>query len=269
MNSNEPYSNVQNTSEIFRNVPQSSEDFSNLQSTSKRVGGVGRGKKYAGAEIPSDASVGDDYIVMEDAYALFDSEGERRSMRMIAEYCKTGELVCDYDSDDKRWHITQESVENKIQKIKALNARKTSATPPLRTSEHFSESPATPTRTNEDLPPRNESVQPPTDDVKKLEQEILDLKIMNKGKDYLIEQMREERVDFINRIENSGRLIGRLKTELLQLMPGRRPQGNDAASPALDTSISPPVSNVPTDAIIIEDDDDDYENPSQGSFAAA
>ena len=59
-------------------------------------------------------------------------------MRMIAEYCKTGELVCDYDSDDKRWHITQESVENKISKIKALNARKASATPPLRTSEHFS-----------------------------------------------------------------------------------------------------------------------------------
>ena len=93
MNSNEPYSDVQNTSEIFRNVPQSSKDFSDLQSTSKRVGGVGRGKKYAGAEIPSDAFVGDDYIVMEDAYALFDSEGERRSMRMIAEYCKTGELV--------------------------------------------------------------------------------------------------------------------------------------------------------------------------------
>ena len=52
MNSTEPFSNMQNTSEDFRSVLQASEDFSDLQSTSKRAGGVGRGKKYPGAEIP-------------------------------------------------------------------------------------------------------------------------------------------------------------------------------------------------------------------------
>src|SRR5687768_9537798 len=121
MSLTEPLSNLQKSSEVFSNVQQSTEDFSNDQSTSKRAGGVGRGKKYAGAEVP-DHNIGHDFLIMEQAYAVFESEGERRSVRMIAEYCKTGELVCDYDTDDKRWHITRESVEHKIAKIKALNA---------------------------------------------------------------------------------------------------------------------------------------------------
>ncbi len=124
MNSTEDLGNLQNPSEYFRNVQQHSEDFSNFQSTSHRTGGIGRGKKYPGAEIPDHDFGRDDFIIMEEAYAMFENQGERRSVRMIAEYCKTGELVCTYDSDDKRWHITRESVENKISKIKALNARK-------------------------------------------------------------------------------------------------------------------------------------------------
>ncbi len=62
-------------------------------------------------------------LIMEEVYAKFEGTGERRSVRMIAEYCKTGELVCYYDSDDKRWHITPESVQQKIDKIRALNVR--------------------------------------------------------------------------------------------------------------------------------------------------
>jgi hypothetical protein len=79
--------------------------------------GVGRGKKYSGAEVP-DQDIGHDFMIMEEAYTLFESQGERRSLRMIGEYCKNGELVCTYDSDDQRWHITRESMLNKIYKIK-------------------------------------------------------------------------------------------------------------------------------------------------------
>jgi hypothetical protein len=267
MQSNEPFSSVPNTSEAFRNVPQSSEGFGDLHNTLKRAGGVGRGKKYDGAEIP-DHDIGRDFLIMEEAYTLFDSQGERRSLRMIGEYCKTGELICSYDSDDKRWHITRESVENKITKIKALNARKVAASPPS-TSESFSERPTAPQRPAERFMPNNEEAPSSSDTVRKLEAEILDLKITNKAKDYVIEQMQKERVDFIDRIENSGRLVGRLKAQLLQLMPGRRPQGNEADSPAPDTSTSPPVANEPTDATVREDDDDDYANPPEGSYAAA
>src|SRR5688572_12061632 len=108
MDPNEPYSTVLNPSEPFSSVQQSSEEFSNLQSPSQRTSGVGRGKKYPGAEIPEQGYEHADFVLMEDAYIMFESGGERRSVRMIAEYCKTGELVCTYDSDDKRWHITRE-----------------------------------------------------------------------------------------------------------------------------------------------------------------
>jgi hypothetical protein len=273
MEPNEPHSNVLNPSEPFRTVQQSSEAFRNLQSTSKRTGGVGRGKKYKvqGAEIPEQGY--DDYddaefVLMEQAYALFESGGERRSLRMIGEYCKTGELVCMYDSDDKRWHITRDSIVGKLEKIKALNARK-AAIAPQHTSETFTEPPPAAPRPAEGSSSGSEAAPPSSEAIKKLEAEILDLKITNRAKDYMIDQMQKERVDFINRIESGGRLIGKLTAQLLQLMPGRRPQGNEADAPTPDTTTDPPLANEPTDAIVLDDDDDDYENPPQGSFAAA
>lgn len=267
MNPAEEFSHLQNPSEPFSNVQQHSEDFSSFHSASQRTVGIGRGKKYPGADIPDDTFVGDDYIVMEDAYAMFDSEGERRSVRMIAEYCKTGELVCSYDSDDKRWHITQESVENKIKKIKALNARKV-ARPPQSTSEHFSERPAAPQSTPEAVQPKSDAAYPPADDMKKLEREILDLKILNRGKDYFIEQLQKEREDFITRIETSSHLIGQLETKLLQLEAPRQP------TPGNDTFSSSPVritvrseSNVFPNEPLSDNTDDNYEHSPQEPFA--
>ena len=221
MHPNEPYSNVQNTSEDFRSVLQPSEDFTDRQSTLKRAGGVGRGKKYAGAEVP-DHNIGHDFFIMEQAYAVFESEGERRSVRMIAEYCKTGELVCDYDTDDKRWHITRESVEHKIAKIKALNARK-AATVPQHASEQSSERPAAPQRPTEEAPAQSESDPSPFAVIKKLRNRIFNLRILNQGKDYVITQLQEQNRELIVRVETSSRLIGQLETKVLQLEAPKRP----------------------------------------------
>jgi hypothetical protein len=261
MNPNEPYGNVQNTSEDFGSVLKASEDFSNLQNTSKRTGGVGRGKKYPGAEVP-DRDIGHDFLIMEEAYSLFESEGERRSVRMIAEYCKTGELVCVYDSDDKRWHITRESVAGKIEKIKSLNARK-AAIAPQSTSEQIFEAPATPHRTEEELPPRSESAQTSTEDRKTFEQEIIDLKILNAGKDLLIDQLRKDRTELITRIETSNRRIGRLKSMLLQLMPGQPTKGNDPVPPPADRNANPAESNVYRDVSLVDNTNENYEHSSQ------
>jgi hypothetical protein len=261
MNPTEPFNNAQNPSEVFGRVLQPSEDSSNLQSTSRRAGGVGRGKKYAGGEVP-EQKIGHDYIIMEEAYKLFESEGERRSLRMIGEYCKTGELISFYDSDDKRWHISKESVENKITKIKALNARRAAAAP-QNTAERFSEAPTTFNRTTEQHQPRSEPAGSSSEDFKKLEKQVLDLTIMNAGKDYLIDQLREERKELITRIETSSRLIGRLKTRLLQLMPGRPTQGNDTYAPRSDRSASPPESNVYRDVTLSDNTNDNYEYSPQ------
>jgi hypothetical protein len=234
MDPNEPYSNVQNHSEPFRSVQQSSEDFSDLQSTSKRTSGVGRGKKYAGAEIPHQ-DIGHDFLIMEEAYTLFESQGERRSLRMIGEYCKTGELICSYDTDDKRWHITRASIEQKLSKIKALNARRAATAPhnPQHTSEPFTEPPAAPQRPpenqrpKEEVPPQSASDSSPFALIKKLRKRILNLRILNQGKDYVIEQLHQERGQLLTRIETSNRLVGELKHKLLQL---EAPKGQMADS---------------------------------------
>jgi len=55
------------------------------------------------------------------------------------------------------------------------------------------------------------------DRVKELERENLDLKITNRGKDFLIEQMQKERDGFFNRLLTTNRKMGELETRLLQL----------------------------------------------------
>jgi len=74
-----------------------------------------RGKKDEGVETPVDA----DYsMLVEDVVRCFAEEGVRRSPRMIGRYCSEGQLICDYRSDDRRWHINPDSVEERIKILK-------------------------------------------------------------------------------------------------------------------------------------------------------
>jgi hypothetical protein len=53
-----------------------------------------------------------------------------------------------------------------------------------------------------------------------LESEVLDLKILNSGKDHLIEQFKQERNEFFNQLLEASRKVGELETKLLALEPG-------------------------------------------------
>jgi hypothetical protein len=107
-------------------------------------------------------------------------------------------------------------VHNKIDKIKALHARKVQSNTPPPTepaSEHFTATPRAAQHT-----PRQDGYDAETgESIKELEKEILDLKITNRGKDYFIEQLQKERDAFLTKIESNSLLIGELKTKLLQL----------------------------------------------------
>jgi hypothetical protein len=50
-----------------------------------------------------------------------------------------------------------------------------------------------------------------------LEKENLDLKITNRGKDYLIEKLQDERKDFFEQVISANRKVGELENRLLQL----------------------------------------------------
>ena len=53
--------------------------------------------------------------------------------------------------------------------------------------------------------------------VQELEREILDLKIANRGKDYLIDQLKGERTGFFEKLLSATRTVGQLETKLHQL----------------------------------------------------
>lgn len=244
MNSTEDVRDLQNSSALLRSVQQDTEDLTDLQSTSKRAGGIGRGKKYPGADIPNQDFGRDDFLIMEQAYEIFERQGERRSYRMIAEYCKTGELVCTYDTDDKRWHITHESVKQKITKIKALNARK-AAVVPQHTSENFSERPEAPQRPTEESRSDKETIPPSPEADKKiadLEQEVFDLKVLNKSKDMYIAQLVDDREKLLTRVETTSSLVGTLKQKLLQLVAPEKARDVDVLAAPLDMIPDPLVA---------------------------
>ena len=58
--------------------------------------------------------------------------------------------------------------------------------------------------------------------MQELEREIMDLKIANRGKDYLIDQLKGERSGFFEKLLSANRTVGQLETQLLQLESPRR-----------------------------------------------
>lgn len=50
-----------------------------------------------------------------------------------------------------------------------------------------------------------------------MEKEVLNLKILDKGKDYFIEQMKKERDGFFDQLLSANRKMGELETKLLRL----------------------------------------------------
>ena len=53
--------------------------------------------------------------------------------------------------------------------------------------------------------------------LKELEREIFDLRIANRGKDYLIEELNKERNRFFDQLLNANRNVGQLETKLQRL----------------------------------------------------
>lgn len=111
-----------------------------------------------------------------------------------------------FDPNERKYFITPQSVETVIQE--ELQRAKKSAEAP--DSETFG-SPV-------------ESVKHPgnatsADDRKlqELEREIMDLRIANRGKDYLIGELNKERKSFFDQLLTANRTVGQLETKLHQL----------------------------------------------------
>jgi hypothetical protein len=191
--------NVRNDSERFGMVPKASESFGKVRNDSARFGNVPKA-----SERKENHS-----LTVREAARTFEAAGVARTERSITNWCQPNRqgisrLDSYFDPNERKYYITPESVELAIAEEKAKAAKINEASEPVGSVRNDSEK-------------ADDASEPDNDRVKELERENLDLKITNRGKDYLIEQMQKERDGFFDQLLTTNRKIGELETRLLQL----------------------------------------------------
>jgi hypothetical protein len=116
-----------------------------------------------------------------------------------------------FDPNERKYFISPQSVELVIQEEKA-KAAKANTIPEARGSAP-KDSEARPKDSEADKGKAFEQRQA-------IENEILNLKILNSGKDFLIQQLRQERDGFFDKLLDASKKVGELETKLLQLGTG-------------------------------------------------
>ena len=191
------------TSAAFRTVRQPAEEF---------------GKVPQAAERKENHT-----LTVRETARRFETAGVARTERSIINWCQPNRqgiarLDGYYDPNERKYYITPQSVDTVIQE-EIQRARKSADRP---ASESFG-SPVAPVKPSPDGPPT------PVDErkIQELERELLDLKIANRGKDYLIDQLKGERTGFFEQLLSANRTVGQMETRLQQL----NAPGVEAAQP--------------------------------------
>jgi hypothetical protein len=203
--------NPQNHSE---NVPQPSADFGSVPNDSEPFRTV-RNDAEGFRTIPHVSERKESHtLTVREVARMFEAAGVARTERSIVNWCqqnRTGIARLDsyFDPNERRYYISSQSVEQAIAEEKAKAIKNKDA------SETFG-----------NVPPAAETVrtikQPAETDesrVKELERENLDLRIANRGKDYLIDELNKERTSFFDQLLSANRKMGELENKLLQIEP--------------------------------------------------
>jgi hypothetical protein len=196
------------SSDAFRSVPNDAENLGNLPQPSEPFRIVRKDSEERERHT----------LTVREVARLFESAGVGRTERSITNWCqpnKTGiaRLSAYFDPNERRYFITPESVEAAIQE--ELAREKIKAGDMARSIDPSGNERAD-ASASDDAPGSNE--------VATLQQEILDLKIMNRGKDYFIGELRKEREAFsderqryVEDLMRSNRHIGELELKLSQI----------------------------------------------------
>ena len=199
----EEFGNIPNASESFRTFPKASESFGKVRNDSERFGNVPQA-----SERKENHS-----LTVREAARLFEAAGVARTERSIVNWCqpsRTGIARLDsyFDPNERKYYITPQSVELAIAEEKAKAAKINESSEPVGTVPNALEKPQKPT---------NESSETDAGRLRELQHEVMDLKITNKGKDYLVDQLKQERDGFFDQLLSASRKVGELETRLLQL----------------------------------------------------
>jgi len=212
----EGFGTVPNVAESFGKVPQVAEGFGSMRKDAEGF-----------RTVPQAAEARDKFTLnVREVARMFEAAGVARSERSIVNWCQrnalgVGKLDAYFDPNERRYFITPESVELAIAEEKAKAVKHGTS------AEGFGTIPK-----SEEALPVDEKSEAPVEAgrLKALEAEVMDLKIINKGKDYFIEQLKaeraafaEERKGYVTELVSANRRVGELQTQLLQLeAPGQK-----------------------------------------------
>jgi len=212
--SSETFGSVRNASEEFGNVPKGSEAFRIIPNVSERFG-----------SLPQAAERKENHtLTVREVARLFEAAGVARTERSIINWCQPNKmgvcrLDCYLDPNERKYFITQQSVELAIAEEKAKAAK--AATP----SESSGSVPGDSAKVR-----TSEEGKVNSDGRPELENQIRDLEITNRVKDRYIDQLQKDRDVFIAQLSNAYRKVGELETKILQLVEpeATRPPYSDA-----------------------------------------
>jgi hypothetical protein len=199
---------------------------------------------------------------------LFEHEQLPRSQRSIERYCKAEQLDCYWDPLEKCYYITPDSVRRLIGQLKEIQARHVSppgvgpgpsaaGSRPAQASNETGNAQETGDETA-----RGERAQAGHDATRKaLEDKIFNLTIDNSAKEQVItalkDQLKNDRDEFVAKLERNARRVGELETEVqhmkqltaprAQATPPDRPTVHDAEFAEVeDFTRHPAESSAPT-----------------------
>jgi hypothetical protein len=193
---------VRNDPESFRDVRNDSEGFGDVRQSAEAFGRLPHSSVQKQSHTLTVREVG----------RMFEAAGVARTERSVVNWCQLNSqgiarLDAYFDPNERKYFITPQSVEGAIAEEKAKIARNTSLTS-LTPLPHDAES----------LTGQEEAYSEAGSELaKKLEKELMDLKILNSGKDFVIQKLQRERDSFFDQLLDASRKVGKLETMLLQL----------------------------------------------------
>jgi len=152
-------------------------------------------------------------LTVREAARMFELAGVARTERSIVNWCQfnaqgVARLDAYFDPNEHKYFITPQSVEQAIAEEEARAAKVNTVSEAVGRVPNGSEAGGNgPAAHSEDGGGR----------VAELAKEVLDLKILNSGKDFLIGQLKEERDGFFSQLLESSRKVGEMEAKLLQL----------------------------------------------------
>jgi hypothetical protein len=191
-------------SETSPDVPQVSADFRKVPKDAEAFG-----------TVPQAAERRENHtLTVRETARMFEAAGVARTERSVINWCQPNRqgiarLDSYYEPNERKYYITPQSVETAIQE--EIQRAKPSTVMPA--SEAFG------SHVERVKRPQTDATEKVTDEKKlqELDREILDLKIANRGKDYLIDQLKSERTGFFEKLLSANRTVGQLETKLQQL----------------------------------------------------